>query len=212
MVRRTGNIRGRLVKVEELLSKDQADISIMVMAPGETEADHPDAIGARLVVFVTSYGAPGQGGLPETEDIDKQIATELEALKNAGYTEEELEEAVVKSAPRTSLPGSRRRKAENAHPDTITNVKPEPEAGPMMPLDKALASPEVMNSSDYSVDVEFRPDEAEQWRELMAMSQLDLKCLVADGGCEDLLPKVRDRLTARLGGFHNSTPDDWLLL
>ena len=71
-------------------------------------------------------------------------------------TAEELEEAVVQSAPRTSGLQVEARQAENANPDPLTTVKTETEAGPMMPLDKALASPEVMSLPDYSVEDELK--------------------------------------------------------
>ena len=104
------------------------------------------------------------------------------------------------------------RKAETAQPDPLSNVKTETAAPE--PLDKVLknldsSAPTLESSSD-----KFSDEECRQWEEIVAMSRVDLLCAVSDAGddfLDSLLPKVRGRLTARLGGFHNSTPDDWMI-
>ena len=114
-----GKIRTRLQKLEESLNKSNDAVYTVVMYPGETEDKalerHPKAKTAGTVVFVESFGTPGQGPPEETEDIDQQIKCETEFLLNHGFSEQEISEG-VKTQAVAGAEGSHRIKGSRNRP------------------------------------------------------------------------------------------------
>jgi len=94
------SIASRLKNLEKALNQNRRDVLVVIPKPGETKSQaiarsrkEAGNVGGERLILVINTGRQEQAA-PIKDDLDRQIQQEIEALKNEGWTERKIEEAL----------------------------------------------------------------------------------------------------------------------
>ena len=97
------NIASRLKNLEKALNRNKRDVLVVIPKSGETQKQavarvrmKAGNVGGERLILVINTGRQEQTVTSEV-DLDRQIQKEIEALKNEGWTERQIEEALCSS-------------------------------------------------------------------------------------------------------------------